>query len=158
MDVHFNLILILSMIRVFFHLLLCIAYFFCLSVDFWQAEIFPGVLYCTYTVYSILYQWPTEKTLRTKLLFFTCWHQPTKQHHNIFYVPALVQSPAKTIRGSRQQLGIGLSDEEQKSGFSRNRCCQNNVYNYREHHFVPLSIKKKMNVSWLKITQLWQYF
>ena len=53
MDVHFILILILSIIRVFFHLLLCIAYFFCLSVDFWQAEIFPGVLYCTYTQYTI---------------------------------------------------------------------------------------------------------
>ena len=55
MDVHFILILILSIIRVFFHLLLCIAYFFCLSVDFWQAEIFPGVLYCTYTQYTVYY-------------------------------------------------------------------------------------------------------
>ena len=105
--------------------------------------------YTVHIQYTVYYTNDRQKkTLRTKLLFFTCWHQPTKQHHNIFYVPALVQSPAKTIRGSRQQLGIGLSDEEQKSGFSRNRCCQNNVYNYREHHFVPLSIKKKMNVSW----------
>ena len=133
------------MIRVFFHLLLCIAYFFFLSVDFWQAEIFPGVLYCTYTVY-----YTNDRQKKPYGRSYSFLHVGTRQPNSIttfLYVPALVQSPAKTIRGSRQQLGIGLSDEEQKSGFSRNRCCQNNVYNYREHHFVPLSIKKKMNFS-----------